>query len=182
MEDTKKYELMVIIHPDLGENAIVKRLEEIRKLIKNQKGEIFFEDIWGMRDLAYPIKKHERGYYAVLSFTLLPEMLQEIDTTLKLENEVVRHMIITLPFTYEPKNLAMLEAEYIEQQKQNPSAKKTDSKVAPVPSASVHMKNADAVKSPKTSAPPKEEIKKTSSIEDVDAKLKSIIDNPDINF
>ena len=42
-----KYELMVILNPDIGIDATKKRLDEVKKLITSQKGEVVFEDDWG---------------------------------------------------------------------------------------------------------------------------------------
>lgn len=193
-DDQKKYELMVIIKADIGEDAAKKRLDEIKKLIARQKGEIFFDDVWGLRDLAYSIKKHERGFYAVLNFMMLPEMLREIDSTLRLEPEVLRHMLVVLPFKYTPKTLAVME----EEAKVKDEARKLEEKpgrgrpmtlkpkeavVAKPPmkeEPKVEAAKEDEAKPKKTAA--KKEEKKETSLEDVDAKLKSIIDNPDINF
>ncbi|MBU0667547.1 30S ribosomal protein S6 [Patescibacteria group bacterium] len=193
-----KYELMVLISPDIGGDAIQSRLEEIRKLITSQKGEIFFEDIWGLRDLAYNIKKHDRGYYAVFDFNLDGD-LDEVDTTCRLENEILRHMLVRLPCAYEAKSLASMEEEeekpLMEELKDAPerkSTKKPVKKVAPAPAEEEageidepkaekakeekEEKEEKAVKAVKADEP------KQPSLEDVDAKLKSIIDNPDLNF
>lgn len=192
-DDQKKYELMVIIKPDIGEDGAKKRMEEVKKLISRQKGEIFFEDPWGLRDLAYPIKKQDRGFYTVLNFMLLPEMLKEIDTTLRLEPEVLRHMIVTLPFKYEPKTLVTMEEEQkakeeiimkekeAKQEKRSMKSKVTKVKKEEKEEVEV-SKPTEESKSPSSEESAKKTKKKETSLEDVDAKLKSIIDNPDINF
>ncbi len=195
-DNIKKYELMVILNPDIGDDASTKLLVEIRKLITDRKGEIFFEDIWGLRDFAYSIKKHTKGYYAVFDFTLAPEFVREINAKLVLERDLLRHMTLVLPFKYEPKTFAAMqeaEAQLIEAAaKLAPGNKALESKP---PKAKEGMKKAEPVKAevPKKAPQeaPKEKVrevlkkapeKKETTLEDVDAKLKSIIDNPDINF
>ncbi len=181
-ENIKKYEIMVIINPNLGADALKKRLDEIRKLLTGQKGErsgkVFFEDDWGLRDLTYVIKKHDRGYYAVFDFMMDPALINEVDTTLRLENEILRHMIITLPFAYEPKSFAKIEEEKEEEKKEE----KKPGRFAPPKKAVVRKEEVE----PKAAMPAdtlsEEAPKKKTTLEDVDAKLKSIIDNPDINF
>jgi small subunit ribosomal protein S6 len=182
-----KYELMVIINPDVGSDAIKKRLDKIKKLITSQKGEVVFEDIWGARDLAYTIKEHDTGYYTVFNFTFEGESLDEIDTTLRLENEVLRHMIIKLPSVYKPKTLSELEKEE-EKPKVESEVKDEGSKV----SDEFLKKSEKKPVLPKKPQPAlvKETRKKRPevteeegpSLEDVDEKLKNIIDNPDLNF
>ena len=183
-----QYELMVMLNPDLGSEAIKKRLDEVRKLVTSQKGEIFYEDLWGLRDLAYRIKQHDRGYYAVFDFTLDPAEgdLKEIDTTCRLEHEILRHMMVKLPANYEPKSFAVVEEE---EEEKKPARKAAPKKAAAA--KSVKKKEEKPTEEPKEDKEPKETKKKEKapeedakepSLEDVDAKLKSIIENPDLNF
>jgi small subunit ribosomal protein S6 len=189
-EDQVKYELMVIIRPDLAMDAISARLEEIRKMLAAKKGEsageIFFEDVWGMRDLAYRLKKHDRGFYAVFDFSADPSMIKELNSSLDLEPEVLRHMIVKLPFTYQPKSFAVVEEEKVPE-------KKDDKKGArPQPAKITMVKKEEKAEEVTDVKAPVEEVaektkeekpkKKETTLEDVDAKLKSIIENPDINF
>jgi len=194
-EDVKKYELMLIVDPDIGLDSIKKRLDDVKKMItkkgKEAKGDIFFEDDWGMRDLAYTIKKRTKGYYMVYNFTTEPAMIQDMDRTLRLENEVLRHMIINLPFSYEPKTLAtMMEEAAKEEALKPPKDDKKQSRggapmrAAPAPAPAPVKKEEKVEAKVEKKAPVKKEKeeKKETSMEEVDAKLKSIIDNPDLNF
>lgn len=199
-----QYELMVIIDPDIGNESIEKRLSKVRELIVSQKGEITFEDIWGVRELAYNIKKKDRGHYAVLDFSMEGEGLREVETTLKLDNEVLRHMIVSLPPTYKSKSyLADLKDEEVEVtatekkdeakkaaplksvKKEEPVAKKETVKEVKVEEVKAEKDLEEAVPSKKEETPkeePKVEKEKSPSLEEVDQKLKDIIDNPDLNF
>ncbi len=159
----KNYELMVIVQPDIGIDAIEKRIENIRKLITSQGGEIFYEDIWGFRDFAYKIKKYDNGYYAIINFTIDGQQIAEIDKTLRLEKEVLRYMIVVLPKGYKPRSYTIDADENEEENKV------------------VEKKTSPKKETKKKENKEKEEDKK-SSIEEVDEKLKNIIDNPDLNF
>jgi small subunit ribosomal protein S6 len=207
-EDAHKYELMVIINPDIGMDAIKKRLDEIRKVLSTKKngvaGEIFFEEIWGARDLAYKIKKHDRGFYAVFDFITDPTLIQEMDKTFRLEPELLRHMIVRLPGSYKPVKYAELMEKQAEEQEEKQAQKLAKKKNAASKSSVKTVKSGAKKEASKDDAPAqleavpeeapnedakpeeakaKEETKpKEPTLEDVDAKLKSIIDNPDINF
>ncbi len=113
-ESDNKYELMVIVDMSIGQAKIDKRLESIRKQI-NKDGKIFFEDIWGERDLAYTIKKMDRGYYAVFNFTFDTAEMKEFETSLRLETEILRHLIVKLPLNYEPQSLEDLQNAHLEE-------------------------------------------------------------------
>jgi len=110
-ETENKYELMVIIDTGIGLAGIEKRLESIRKQI-SKYGKIFFEDIWGEKDLAYTMKGHKKGYYAVLDFSYEGDKLLELETGLRLEPEVIRHMVVKLPIKYEPRTLEEIKSSH----------------------------------------------------------------------
>lgn len=182
-QEDRKYELMVIIDPEIGIVSIKKRLDEIRKLLsKEKKGEIFFDEEWGMRDFAYAFKKRDKGYYAVLNFTVDPSLLKEIDKVLRLETEILRHLIVTLPFSYVAKSYAELMTVKEEPKVEKPGSRPMIRKPAEAVAAPAAVKKEDEAPAPKKVIRRKEEVTKENSLEEVDAKLKSIIDNPDINF
>ncbi len=106
-----KYELMVIIDSGIGQASIDKRLESIKKQL-SKHGEIFFEDVWGERDFGYTIKGRDKGHYAVYGFTFEGQELKELETSLRLEPEVIRHMIVKVPLKYEPKSLETMTAAH----------------------------------------------------------------------
>lgn len=180
LADAKRYEVMVILHPDLGEDGTMQRLEALRKQITSFPGEIFHEELWGMRDLTYSIKKQDRGYYAVIDFVADPSKIKDFSHSLGLETEVLRHMITVLPTSYTPVNYeeeAAKEKEKMEQEEAlKPKAKKPEKtparKAAPTEENETSSKRA-----------PKKKEESKQSLEDVDAKLKKLIDNPDeLNF
>lgn len=113
-ETGNNYELMVIIDMGIGQAAIDKRLESIRKQL-SKHGKIFFEDLWGERDLAYPMNKREKGYYAVMDFSYEPAELKEFETGLRLEPEVIRYLVVRLPLKYEPKTREELQEAHQEE-------------------------------------------------------------------
>ncbi|MBD3270732.1 30S ribosomal protein S6 [Candidatus Peregrinibacteria bacterium] len=108
-----KYELMIIISMDNGLQEAKKTLESIKKQLQAD-GKIFFEDVWGERDLAYTMKKQDKGFYAVYNFSFNPEKVSELETNLRLDTQVIRHLLIKVPFKYEPKSLADFEKEKVE--------------------------------------------------------------------
>ena len=206
--DTVRYELMVIVSPEIGETAINNRLDAIRKSIKDFGGEIFFEDVWGLRNLAYTIRKQDQGYYAVMDVNFDPAQVKALERILRLEPEVLRHMFMRLPNVFQPKSLTDMEAELLvlmppEEKKEEkkpygggfvrktevPREVKKEEKVekAPVKEEKAVKEEAPkepvkkaAEEAPKKSVKKKEESKK--ALEDIDAKLDSILSNPDINF
>lgn len=114
------YETMLIYTPDLAETAAQKEVENFKNRIKNDfKGEISFEDFWGKRDLAYPIKKKDSGFYVVLQYTFPGEKMRDFDEEIRLDAKILRHMTVKPPKGEEsPLKLADIEkeeAEFVEE-------------------------------------------------------------------
>lgn len=90
---TQNYELMVILKPLLPEDirsGIEKRLST---LIKNNGGKITETDVWGKRHLAYPINKHDEGYYIVYQIEMPGESVEIIEKELKLFADILRFLV-----------------------------------------------------------------------------------------
>ncbi len=85
------YELMFIIDPDLEDEARHDLMERVKREIK---GEVLDIDEWGKRKLAYKIDRKEEGYYVVVLFRATGDTLKELDQFLKLQEGILRHMIV----------------------------------------------------------------------------------------
>lgn len=203
-----KYELMVILAPDMSQDETAKELDKIRKELKKLGGEIYHEDLWDVRDLAYVIKKYDKGYYAIFYFTLEDgKGLAEMEKDFRLNHKLIRHLIVKSPRNYEIKKLEdlMLSEEDLKPKKREEKpkraprkiTKKPEEKAAPGSSetrsqerseAEVTEKPEPAVEEkvekeePTPSAPAPEEKKEAMDINELDSKLESILDDPDIDI
>jgi small subunit ribosomal protein S6 len=209
-----KYEIMLVLQPDLGEEKTKTLLEEMKVLIKEAGGKIFHEDMWGLRELTYMIKKQKQGYYAVYDFTANPAKVKEFEKQLNIYPGVLRYLIQKTPKNYEIKTFAEYEVEAVEAAKVKEEAKaKSDQaetdrrgggrsferreKPTPVVAKPFVKKEAPAVeeedkddkktvkkvkKEEAVEEKPKAKKPAAVTLEDVDAKLKSIIDDPDITL
>ena len=90
----RNYELVLIFHPTLGEDAIHKKLERFHGLVSGGDAEITVVDHWGGRQLAYPIQKQTSGYYVVTQFLGDPDALPELERIMKLDEEVLRYLLV----------------------------------------------------------------------------------------
>ena len=90
----RDYELVVIFHPTLGEDAIQQKLDRFHGLISGGDAEIKVVDHWGGRRLAYPIQKQTSGYYVVTQFFGDPTSLPELERIMKLDEGVLRYLIV----------------------------------------------------------------------------------------
>jgi small subunit ribosomal protein S6 len=90
---TRQYEVVYIFDSALEEAAINERLERFHALIQTG-GEAPQVNHWGKRTLAYPVKKHETGYYVVAKFDAETTALPEFERAIKLEDAVLRHLVV----------------------------------------------------------------------------------------
>ncbi|MBR5534742.1 MAG: 30S ribosomal protein S6 [Ruminiclostridium sp.] len=87
------YEVVYILDPAMGEEAIAAMVEKFKTLVETQ-GTVSEVDEWGKRRLAYPINDLNEGYYVLMTFTAEPSLPAELDRVLKITEGVMRSMII----------------------------------------------------------------------------------------
>jgi len=90
----RKYENLVIVKPTLTAEEIQSNVAAIEEVITSNGGEIATTDSMGMRKLAYPIDKNERGFYHVVYYKVAPSSISEIERRLRLNEEVLRFVTI----------------------------------------------------------------------------------------
>lgn len=90
----REYELVVVIDPELEEEQFSAALEKIRQSVSNRGGEVTDVDRWGRRKLAYPIKSRTEGNYVINHIRLEPSQTAELESSLRLSEEVLRHLLI----------------------------------------------------------------------------------------
>jgi small subunit ribosomal protein S6 len=90
----RRYELMVILDPDLEERTVAPSLDQFLNVVRNGGGTVEKVDLWGRRRLAYEIQKKAEGIYAVVDLTAEPAVMQELDRQLNLNEAVLRTKIM----------------------------------------------------------------------------------------
>lgn len=91
------YELVVILDSSLDEDAISDHLDRIGKTIVSQGGSTVSVDHWGRRRFAYELADRWEGYYVVIQAQGEPAMVAELERTLLITDDVLRHKVIRLP-------------------------------------------------------------------------------------
>ena len=91
---TRQYEVVYIFDSALEETAINERLARFHALIQQAGVEAPQVNHWGKRTLAYPVKKHETGYYVVAKFDAAATALPEFERAIKLEEGVLRFLVV----------------------------------------------------------------------------------------
>jgi small subunit ribosomal protein S6 len=86
----RKYEMMVILDPEVDERTVKPSLEKYLAVVTNDKGTVDNLDVWGRRRLAFPIKKKSDGVYAVINFTAESATAKELERQLGLNETILR--------------------------------------------------------------------------------------------
>jgi small subunit ribosomal protein S6 len=90
------YETVFILTPVLSDEQMKDAVEKFKKILTDHGGEIVHLDIWGLRKLAYPIKKKSNGFYAVIEFKADPKVIKTLETEYHRDERVIRHLVVSL--------------------------------------------------------------------------------------
>ena len=91
----RDYEIVYIFHPSLDEEKVNEKLDRFHGLLTGDRGgSVSAVDHWGQRQLAYPINDQTSGYYTVAHFTAPAEALPEFERLLKLDDELMRYLVV----------------------------------------------------------------------------------------
>ncbi|MCC0633330.1 30S ribosomal protein S6 [Clostridioides difficile] len=89
----RNYELVYVVKPNSDEETREAVLNKVKEVVATE-GEIVKVDTWGTKKLAYPIAKFTEGFYVLVNFKSAVDVPKEIDRNLKINENVIRHMIV----------------------------------------------------------------------------------------
>ena len=90
----RRYELMVILDPDLEERTITPSLDTFLNVVRNGGGTVEKVAVWGRRRLSYEIDKKTECIYAVIDLNAEPAVMKELDRQLNLNEAIMRTKVI----------------------------------------------------------------------------------------
>ncbi|ABO51808.1 SSU ribosomal protein S6P [Desulforamulus reducens MI-1] len=90
----RNYEVMYIIKPEVEEEKVTALMEKFKSVVEEKGAEVTKLDKWGKRRLAYEINKIKEGIYVLMQFKAEPAASAELDRVMKINDDIVRHMII----------------------------------------------------------------------------------------
>ena len=92
----RNYESLYIIHPEVVGDELTALVDKFQKVLGDTGAEVVKLDNWGVRKLAYPIKKVERGSYIQVLFSAEPEVVAEYERRLRLDEQILRFLTVRL--------------------------------------------------------------------------------------
>lgn len=135
----RRYETIVIIDPDLSEEDRTGLLDRIKEIIPQQNGVFLQEDLWGVKKLAYEIKKKPRGYYARVDYCAMGPAVSELERFCRIDDRVMKYLTVQLASDVDAEQIkAQIEAEQA-----NAATTTTAAETAPAPASDSTPTDAD---------------------------------------
>lgn len=110
----RRYETTVILDSDLSEEERTPVFERLSGLIPQYKGFLVNIDEWGVKKLAYEIKKKPRGYYALIDFCGHGDLVGEIERFFRIDDRILKYMTVLVD---ENANVERIKEEIAEKEK-----------------------------------------------------------------
>jgi small subunit ribosomal protein S6 len=93
----RDYEVLYIVRADLDDEKVQDAVKRVNTLIQRSGGTAERTNLWGKRKLAYEVKHQKDGAYVLQDFKLDPERVPELESSLKITEEILRHIIVRKP-------------------------------------------------------------------------------------
>ena len=92
----KQYETVFIATPVLSESQMKEAVAKYTSLIKDNGGEVVYEEDWGLKQLAYPIDHKTSGFYYLIEFKATPEFVATLETQYHRDERIIRYLTVAL--------------------------------------------------------------------------------------
>lgn len=99
------YESTIAFHPEAGEAALKDLLERAKQAIAGEGGEVAQVHDWGLRDLAYPIRKQRRASFQIIEFKGNGRAVAELERNLRIFDSVLRYITVQVDPNRPPLDL-----------------------------------------------------------------------------
>lgn len=99
----RRYETIFIVRPNVGEDEIEAITSRTTSIIENDGGTILRINNWGLKKLAYLIKKENQGYYVYLDYAGSPVSIAEIERLFKIDDRVLKYLTVKLADSCDPE-------------------------------------------------------------------------------
>ncbi len=95
----REYEFTFVTKGDASEHERVKTIEGYEAILKRDGGAILKKSDWGVKRLAYPIKKCFKGQYVVYNLATTPANVAECERLIRIDDGMLRHLVVKVKDT-----------------------------------------------------------------------------------
>ncbi|MCX5854735.1 MAG: 30S ribosomal protein S6 [Deltaproteobacteria bacterium] len=101
----RRYEILYIAHADSSDDELNEHVERYKAIITNSKGIVVKIDKWGMRKLAYEIRKQTKGIYFLMDFAGESTTVPELERNLKIDDRILKFLTVLKDSEVDPLEL-----------------------------------------------------------------------------
>ncbi len=92
----RKYETLLLFSPELTAENLKEMLDNLTGVVAKGNGQMLTVDDWGMRDLAYPVKKQMRGHYVRLEYLGPGPLVAELERLIRIADGIFKFVTVNL--------------------------------------------------------------------------------------
>ena len=119
------YESVIITRPELTSSQVEDIISNIEEILKSQNGEIKKKENWGLKTLAYKIKKNKKGQYYMINMDCNQLVISELERQLKINEDIIRFMIIKIEEILDSPSIMIQNQHEKESKTENSHEKKS---------------------------------------------------------
>jgi len=99
----RRYETIFIVRPNVAEDEIDAVINKTSSIIEGDGGTIIKIDKWGLKKLAYLIKKEAQGYYVYIDYAAIPASVSELERIFRIDDKVLKYLTVKLDDSCDPE-------------------------------------------------------------------------------
>ena len=104
------YESVFVFRQDLTASEVNKNIDQLVQIVQDNGGKLLKNEYWGLRTLAYTIKKNKKGHYVMLILDTPAQALEEIKNKVSLSTDIIRDQIVRIE-AFDGKDSIMLSSQ-----------------------------------------------------------------------
>ncbi len=108
----RRYETIYILRPTLSEDEVTAVIDNANTIITSDGGQIISLDKWGLKTLAYLIKKETQGYYVYCDYATEPANVTEMERKFRIDESVMKYMTVKLADSIDDEGITAARGEY----------------------------------------------------------------------
>ena len=106
------YETVFIVRQDLSEKQVETLTSDYSKIIASGGGKVVRVEQWGLRTLAYRIRKNRKGHYVLMHIDAAPAAVAEMERQMRLSEDILRFMSVSMEEMPSEPTIMMRKSDY----------------------------------------------------------------------
>jgi small subunit ribosomal protein S6 len=111
----RRYETLFIVTPDSSEEDLKAVASKFQAVVADMNGIVTSYEEQGSKRLAYTVKKQNKGYYVLMNYVGLPELVAEIERNMRLDDRVLKYLTVKLAEEVDPESTEIEETKVPEE-------------------------------------------------------------------